>query len=151
MRKILVTGAFGQIGSELVPALRARYGKDNVVAAGHKTKPSPELLASGPYIFIDVSKRETISKAVDEYDIGRIYHLAAVLSAVGEKDPLLAWDVNINGLYNILETAREYKLEQVFHPSSIAAFGPKTPRINAPQETILDPKTMYGARALEKC
>jgi nucleoside-diphosphate-sugar epimerase len=142
--KILVTGAVGQIGSELTPALRKRYGNENVVAAGHKTKPSPTLRDSGPFEFIDVTRRETIEAVVERYDIDTIYHLAAILSAVGEQRPHLAWDVNINGLYNILEVAREHKMARVFCPSSIAVFGPETPRDNTPQETVLLPKTMYG-------
>jgi len=142
--RILVTGAVGQIGSELTPALRERYGHNNVVAAGHKTKPSAALRASGPFEFIDVTQRETIEAVVDKYDIDTICHLAAILSAVGEQHPQLAWNVNMNGLYNILEVARERELAHVFCPSSIAAFGPETPRDNTPQETVLLPRTMYG-------
>jgi len=141
---ILVTGAVGQIGSELTPALRLRYGSDNVVATGHKTRPSPALYEAGPFEFIDVAKRDTIEAVVDEYRIDIIYHLAAILSANGEQKPQLAWDVNINGLYNILEVARERQMDRVFCPSSIAAFGPETPRDNTPQETVLLPRTMYG-------
>jgi nucleoside-diphosphate-sugar epimerase len=142
--RILVTGAVGQIGSELTLALRQRYGADHVVAAGHKSKPSASLRDSGPFEFIDVTRRETIEVVVDGYDIDTIYHLAAILSAVGEQKPQLAWDVNINGLYNILEVAREREMSRVFCPSSIAAFGPETPRDNTPQETVLLPRTMYG-------
>nr|MBC7243901.1 L-threonine 3-dehydrogenase [Chloroflexota bacterium] len=142
--RILVTGAVGQIGSELTPALRQRYGAENVVAAGHRKPPSAELRDAGPFEFIDVTRRETIEAVVDKYSIDTIYHLAAILSAAGEKNPQLAWDVNINGLYNVLEVARERKLVRVFCPSSIAAFGPETPRDNTPQETVLRPRTMYG-------
>jgi len=142
--RILVTGAAGQIGSELTLALRERYGSDNVLATGHKTEPSPALRNSGPFGFIDVTRRETIERVVSKFHIDTIYHLAALLSVVGEEKPQLAWDVNINGLYNILEVARTREISQVFCPSSIAAFGPETPQENTPQETVLRPKTMYG-------
>ena len=144
MKRILVTGAVGQIGSELTMALREKYGNDNVLATGRKTKPSETLLDSGPFEFIDICKRETVEKVVDEYDIDTIYNMAAILSATGEERPLLCWDVNINGMYNILEIAHERDLTRVFVPSSIAAFGPETPQDNTPQETVLKPKTMYG-------
>lgn len=144
MTRILVTGACGQIGSELTLALRRRYGNDHVVAAGHRTKPGEELCSTGPFEYIDVTRRETIEEIVRKYKIDTIYHLAAILSAVGEKKPQLAWEVNMNGLYNVLEVAREYEMVRVFCPSSIAAFGPETPRNNTPQETVLRPTTMYG-------
>lgn len=144
MKRILVTGAVGQIGSELTLELRSRYGGENVIATGHRTKPSEALLQSGPFEFINVTKRETVEDIVDRYDVNVIVHMAAVLSALGEQKPQLAWDVNMNGLYNVLEVARERKLEQVICPSSIAVFGPLTPRDNTPQETILCPSTMYG-------
>jgi len=144
MKQILVTGAVGQIGSELTMALRKRYGGENVVATGHRTRPSAALRDSGPFEFIDVSKRKTIEEVVRKYNIDTIYHLAAILSAVGEEKPLLAWDVNMNGLYNVLEVAREHEMVRLFCPSSIAVFGPETPRDNTPQETILCPSTMYG-------
>ena len=142
--RILVTGACGQIGSELTMALRERYGGENVVAAGHKTEPSPTLRDSGPFVYVYITRRETIEEVIDKYDIDTIYHMAAILSAVGEKNPQLAWQVNSDGLYNILEIARERKMTWVFCPSSIAAFGPETPRDNTPQETVLRPTTMYG-------
>ncbi len=144
MKKIMVTGAVGQIGSELTVALRKKYGYENVLATGHRTKPKPELRDSGPFEFIDVTRRETIEEVVNKYKIDTIYHMSAILSAVGEKNPHLAWDVNINGTYNILEVAREHNLTRVFVPSSIAVFGPETPQDNTPQETVLKPKTMYG-------
>jgi len=144
MKRILITGAVGQIGSELTMVLREKFGNDNVLATGRKTQPSEALLNSGPFEFIDIGKRETVEKVVKEYDIDTIYNMAAILSAVGEEKPLLAWDVNINGLYNCLEVAREHEMARVFVPSSIAVFGPETPRVNTPNETILKPKTMYG-------
>lgn len=144
IKKIMVTGAVGQIGSELTMELRERYGNDNVIACGRKTKPSPKLRDSGPFEFIDITKRDTIEKVVKKYDVDTIYNMAAILSAVGEKKPLLCWDVNINGLYNIIEIAHEYDMTRVFVPSSIAVFGPETPKENTPQETVLRPTTMYG-------
>jgi len=144
MRRILVTGACGQIGSELTMELRKKYGGNNVVAAGHRTKPTETLLNSGPFEFIDVTKRETVEPVVEKYKIDTVYHMAALLSAIGEKNPQLCWDVNMNGLYNILEIARERELTRVFCPSSLAVFGAKTPRDNTPQETFLCPETMYG-------
>ncbi|MEJ2209754.1 MAG: NAD-dependent epimerase/dehydratase family protein [Anaerolineae bacterium] len=144
MHKILVTGAVGQIGSELTVELRSRYGGENVVATGHRTKPSAVLCEGGPFEFIDVARRETLEEVVEHYNIDTIYHMAAILSAVGEERPHLAWDVNMNGLYNVLEVARERELVRVFCPSSIAVFGPDTPQHNTPQETILRPTTMYG-------
>ena len=144
MKKILVTGAVGQIGSELTVELRRRYGAENVVATGHRTKPSAVLCDSGPFEFIDVTDRGTLEAVIEKYDIDTIYHMAAILSAVGEARPHLAWDVNINGLYHVLELARERELVRIFCPSSIAVFGPETPRNNTPQETVLRPTTMYG-------
>ncbi|MEM0057381.1 MAG: L-threonine 3-dehydrogenase [Candidatus Bathyarchaeia archaeon] len=144
MRKILVTGATGQIGSELTLALRDRFGGENVVAAGHKRTPSKKLLDTGPFVYLDVTDKEALNKVVDEYDIDTIYHLAAVLSAAGEKDPQIAWKVNMESLYNVLEIAREKGLTRVFWPSSIAVFGPEAPRINTPQNTVLIPRTIYG-------
>jgi nucleoside-diphosphate-sugar epimerase len=142
--KILVTGAVGQIGSELTLELRKRYGAENVVAAGHRSKPDPLLSSGGPFEFIDIVRRDTLEAVLDRHNIGTIYHMAAILSAVGEENPHLAWNVNINGLYNVLEAARERRLDRVFCPSSIAVFGPSSPRHNTPQETILRPTTMYG-------
>jgi len=144
MKRILVTGATGQIGSELTLELRKKYGGDNVVAAGHKRKPSEKLLESGPFEYVDTTSKENIEEVVEKYDVDTIYHLAAVLSASGEENPQLAWNVNINGLYNVLEVAREYNLVRIFWPSSIAVFGPEAPRVNTPQDTILIPRTIYG-------
>jgi len=143
MRKILVTGSVGQIGSELTMELRKRYGNDNVVAGGRKTKPSEKLLNSGPFEVVDCTDMDALRSVVKKYDVDTIYHLAAILSAVAEAKPQLAWDVNINGLYNVLEVAQENKCA-VFTPSSIGAFGPSTPLDDTPQDTIQRPNTMYG-------
>ncbi len=143
-RRILVTGATGQIGSELTIELRKMYGGDNVIAAGHRRKPSEKLVKSGPFEYVDVSDRDSIGKIVEKYDVDSIFHLASVLSAVGEEKPQLAWKVNMGGLYNVLEVAREHEFVRVFWPSSIAVFGPEAPRVNTPQNTVLIPRTMYG-------
>jgi len=142
--RILVTGAVGQIGSELTLALRERYGSTNVVAAGHRTQPTPALRDSGPFETVDVTQRNDVEQVVGDHRIDTIYHLAAILSARGEENPGLAWRVNIDGLVNVLEVARERQLARVCVPSSIAVFGPETPRDPAPQETVLLPTTMYG-------
>jgi nucleoside-diphosphate-sugar epimerase len=143
MTRLLVTGAVGQIGSELTMVLREKYGNDNVVATGRKTAPSEKLLNSGPFEYADCTDFEKLKSVIQKYKIDTIYHLAAILSGVAEAKPQLAWDVNINGLYNVLELAREFKCA-VFTPSSIGAFGPGTPLDNTPQDTIQRPNTMYG-------
>ncbi len=142
--KILVTGAMGQIGSELVPALRAKHGNENVIAVGYNTKPSDEFRNAGPFEEVDVRDKDAIKALIQKYNITEIYHLVGVLSAVGEDNPNLAWDVNVNGLNNVLELCLEFKIEKLFWPSSIASFGPTTPMEDTPQKTILEPTTMYG-------
>lgn len=142
MKKILVTGATGQIGSELVPELRRLYGNENVIAAGNRTHPSEEL-KSGPFIIVDVTNYDQVDRAIKEYDIGKIFHLSSILSAAGEKNPQLAYRVNFDGLYNVLEAARENDVERVIAPSSIAAFGQDTPK-HTPNDTIQRPTTIYG-------
>jgi len=144
MTKILITGATGQIGSELTLVLREKYGGENVVAAGHKKPPNPRLVDTGPFVTLDVTDRAQLERTVREHRITEIYHLAAILSATGEQNPDLAWRVNMEGLYNVLEVARTVGVQRIFWPSSIAVFGPKTPKDNTPQDTILSPTTMYG-------
>lgn len=144
INRILVTGAVGQIGSELTLALREKYGAENVIAAGHRTEPSATLRNSGPFVWCDVTDREKLAKTVQDFRIDTIVNMSAILSAKGEENPQACWNVNVNGLINCLEVARELKLTQVLCPSSIAVFGPSTPRDNTPQETILKPTTMYG-------
>ncbi len=144
MKRILVTGSVGQIGSELTLALREKHGADNVLATGHHTKPSQMLLESGPFEFIDVAKKETVEEVVERFDVDTIYHMAAILSAVGEEKPWLCWSVNMDGLKNVLDVAVERELTRVFVPSSIAVFGPGIPLDNTPNEVFLKPTTMYG-------
>lgn len=144
MKKILFTGCGGQIGTELALAFRSIYGKDNIIASDLSAKVNTELLESGPFIQLDVIDKSAISDVIDKYDIGAIVHLAAILSAVGEKNPQLAWNVNINGTVNIFELGREKGIEKILVPSSIAVFGYDTPSVMTPQKTILHPSTMYG-------
>jgi len=144
MKKILIIGAVGQIGSELTMKLRGIYGNDNVIASTRKTEPSDVVKNSGPFEFFDTTNREDLEAVCKKYNVDAIVNMAAILSAVGEKYPMLAWDVNMNGLINVLEVAREMEMKQVLIPSSIAVFGPGTPLELAPQETILKPTTMYG-------
>jgi len=142
--KIMVTGATGQIGSELVLELRSKYGNDNIIAVGHRTQPEEDLLNSGPFEFADTTNKQALSDIIDKYNIKVIYHLASLLSAVGENKPDLLWDINMIGLKNVLDLARDKHMAQVFWPSSIAAFGPTTPKDNTPNETIMRPNTIYG-------
>lgn len=138
--KILVTGAFGLVGSELVPALQKKYGQDHVVALARETLNDNfvGVLEKG-----DVTDLTQLEELIKKYQITSIYHLAGILSVGGEKNPQLAWEVNMGGLKNVLDLAVKYQL-QVFWPSSIAAFGPTTPTQNTPQHTVLEPSTMYG-------
>ena len=141
--RVLVTGASGQIGSELVPALRARYGNDKVVALYHANK--PEDAGSGPFEVADATDRAAMKGIIEKNGISTVYHLVGILSAAGEKDPEKCWRVNMDSLKIFLDFAREYGFERMFWPSSIAAFGPTTPRENTPQHTVLEPSTMYCA------
>ncbi len=142
MKRILVTGACGQIGTELTVALRRKYGNDNVIATDLKQETClPE--GSGPYHQLDVLDADAIESLITRYDIDTVYHMAALLSAVGEKNPQLCWNVNMNGSINVMNLAVKHSLTRVIIPSSIAVWGPGTPAI-APQETALHPTTMYG-------
>ena len=144
MRKILVTGALGQIGSELTQGLREIYGAENVVASDlREVEEQREVMEAGAFELLDVTNGEDMLNVVKKHDVDTIVHLAAILSAVGENNPALAWNVNMNGLYNVLEIARKEDCS-VFTPSSIAAFGENTPKDNTPQDTIQRPNTMYG-------
>ncbi len=143
MDKILITGSLGQIGSELALELRKRYGDDNVVVSDIRRVEGSRAMETGPFELLDCTDSNSIANIVKKYKIDTIYHLAAILSANAEKNPQLAWNININGLYNVLEVARELKCS-VFTPSSIGAFGPSTPKDGTPQDTIQRPTTMYG-------
>lgn len=138
--KILIIGANGQIGSVLTETLRKHYGTDSVIASDIREKEEP----TGPFELINVLDKDRLNEVVDLYGITQIYHLAAILSAKGELNPLGTWDINMNGLFNILELAREKSIDKVFYPSSIAVFGPTTPPNQTPQDTVLTPTTVYG-------
>lgn len=139
-QKILVIGAGGQIGSVLIHELAKIYGRTNVIASDLRVQPNrPEHFEQ-----LDVLDRKRLTELVDNEQITQIYHLAAILSASGEANPLRTWDINMDGLFNVLEVARERKIHKIFFPSSIAVFGKDTPAINTPQHTILNPTTVYG-------
>lgn len=142
--RILVIGALGQIGTELLEELRNRHGVENVVAADLRKPDS----AVGPFAQLDVTDREQLRRVLEEYKIGQVYHLAAILSAKGEQNPVMAWDINMQGLLNVLELAREGLIERLFWPSSIAVFGPLAPKDGTPQHTVTDPTTVYGISKL---
>ncbi|MFH1366700.1 MAG: NAD-dependent epimerase/dehydratase family protein [Patescibacteria group bacterium] len=144
MKKILVTGAAGQIGSELVPTLQKKFGQENIIASDLNETLLDRLFPGGQNMVLDATDREAIARIINEENINVIYHLAGILSAKGEQNPELAWKVNVEGLKNVLDLAEKNKIEKLFWPSSIAAFGPTTPRDNTPQKTILEPTTMYG-------
>ena len=143
MKKILVIGAGGQIGSELVLALRKLFGSQAVVAADVKEE-CPAVISDGPYVQMDILDKETVRKYIIEESVNEVYLLAALLSATAEKHPDFAWKLNMEGLFTILDLAKEGYLKKIFWPSSIAVFGPTTPRDTTPQYTVMEPSTVYG-------
>jgi nucleoside-diphosphate-sugar epimerase len=140
--KVLLIGASGQLGSELTQGLWGLYGKDNVIASDIKDPQG--ILMEGRYEKMDVMQRDKLFEFIRKNGITQVYHLAALLSATGEKDPRWAWKLNMDSLLFVLDAAVELKLDKVYWPSSIAAFGPTTPKHNTPQDTIMDPATVYG-------
>lgn len=143
MSKIIVIGSCGQIGTELVLALRTIYGNEAVVAADLKDE-CPEILANGPYLKMDILDRELVRNFIIEQKIDEVYLLAALLSATAEKNPDFAWKLNMEGLFTILDLAKEGHVKKIFWPSSIAVFGPTTPADMTPQHTVMEPSTVYG-------
>jgi nucleoside-diphosphate-sugar epimerase len=143
MRRILITGALGQIGTELIMYLRKLYGNDNVIASNRSKHGEDIIFESGPFELLNVNDAKNLADICKKYGVNQIVHLAAILSANAEKNPQAAYDINMNGTFNILEVAREMGIA-VFTPSSIAAFGAGTPADNTPQDTIQRPSTMYG-------
>jgi nucleoside-diphosphate-sugar epimerase len=143
MRRILITGALGQIGTELIMYLRKLYGNDNVIASNRSKHGEDIIFESGPFELLNVNDAKNLADICKKYGVNQIVHLAAILSANAEKNPQAAYDINMNGTFNVLEVAREMGIA-VFTPSSIAAFGAGTPADNTPQDTIQRPSTMYG-------
>lgn len=147
MKNILITGASGQIGSDLTLELRKLFGGDHVVASDIKPG-TTELMQGGPFETVDVMDKKRIIEVIDKYKITEIYHLAAILSGNAEKNPKWAWDINMNTLFNILDAGKEKGIKKIFWPSSMGAFGPSTPAIDTPQLTIMEPSTVYGISKL---
>lgn len=147
MKKVLVIGASGQIGTELVMELRNRFGNDVVVAADVK-HPNDRVLNSGKFVELDILNKELLLSIIKENEITDVYLLAALLSATAEKHPDFAWKLNMEGLFNVLDLAKEKTIKKIFWPSSIAVFGPTTPRENTPQYTVMEPSTVYGISKL---
>ena len=145
--KILLIGAFGQIGTELTEALQGIYGDAHVIASDIRLT-SPALAEKVQFEQLNVLDSKRLGEIIDKHHITQIYHLAAVLSASGEQDPMFAWQLNMDGTINVLEAAREKQVSKVYFPSSIAVFGKDTPRINTPQHTVMNPSTIYGISKL---
>ena len=145
--RILVTGALGQIGTELTLALRNAYGNDNVITTDIREATAPEL-KGGKHELLNVTDLRTLNELIKKHNITQIYHLAAILSASGERNPMAAWNINMDGLLNVVEACVTHKISKLFWPSSIAIFGPTTPKNNAPQHTIAEPSTVYGISKL---
>ena len=141
--KILIIGACGQIGTELTIALREKVGKDNVIASDIR-EGNEELMSSGPFEIADATNYNQIEDLVIQYDIDEVYLMAAMLSATAEKFPMKGWDLNMSSLFHVLNLAKEGKIKKVFWPSSIAVFGPTTPKHDTPQTTVMEPTTVYG-------
>jgi len=146
--KILVIGASGQIGIELVATLRAKYGTHQVIASDIRNPQHGSSLFEGPWEMLNVLNEEQLQSTVKQHDIKTIFHLAAMLSALGEQHPDRAWDLNMNGLFNVLDLAKEGLINKIFWPSSIAVFGPSTPKTNTPQDALCEPTTVYGISKL---
>lgn len=142
-KPILIIGACGQIGTELTIALREKYGNDKVVASDIR-EGNAQIMATGPFEILDATNHAAIEDVVMHYEIDEIYLMAAMLSATAEKFPMRAWDLNMNSLFNVLNLAKDHKISKIFWPSSIAVFGPGTPKENTPQNTVMEPSTVYG-------
>lgn len=142
-KHILIIGACGQIGTELTMALREKHGNDNVVASDIR-EGSDSLMANGPFEILDATDYDALEEVIAYYDISEVYLMAAMLSATAEKFPMRAWNLNMNSLFNVLNLGKEKKVDTIFWPSSIAVFGPNTPKENTPQNTIMEPSTVYG-------
>ncbi len=145
--KILIIGSSGQIGTELVLKLRKIYGNENIIASDIR-KGNYEVMESGPFELLDVMNKNDIMEVVKKYEIKQVYLMAAMLSAIAERNPKKAWDLNMNSLFNILDLAKDKIIDKIFWPSSIAVFGPDTPKMNTPQNTIIKPTTVYGISKL---